>query len=104
MGTSEEATAPQPGPPRARRELAASYIVSLRRPGLSLCSPANLRALRWNNCDVLDDLMGRLEGPLGHFHDPATTAVAMVFTVGVGVCLHAAYAMLVRATSVAARP
>lgn len=62
------------------------------------------RVLRWNSWDLLDDPVARLDGLLGHLGDPTTLAVAVVFTVGVGACLHVAYATLVRLGARAARP
>jgi uncharacterized membrane protein len=62
------------------------------------------RVLRWNSWDVLADPVGRVGGLLGHLGDPATLAVAAVFTAGVGACLHVAYAALVRLGANAARP
>jgi uncharacterized membrane protein len=61
------------------------------------------RVLRWNSWDVLADPVGRVGRLLGHLGDPATLAVAAVFTAGVGACLHVAYAALVRFGARAAR-
>ncbi|WP_217921106.1 DUF1361 domain-containing protein [Miltoncostaea oceani] len=55
------------------------------------------RVLRWNSWDVLGDPAGMVTELAGHLSEPRSLAIAVGFTLVVGVGLHLAYAAVRRA-------